>query len=165
MQRILPSLAPVSVLVAVLAFCPAAQAQTTAADPIGDLIAKVLSVFDGPAMKLKATLYHVGAKGVGNRDSLGCAVSPMRTLAVDPRYIPRRTMVYIEETVGITMPDGTRHDGIWYASDTGGKIKGGRIDLFTGSGKASMREFYKRNLNLGILTAVKIGAFRGCPPR
>ena len=42
----------------------------------------------------------------------------------DPRYIPRRTRLFIPETVGMRMPDGTLHDGYWYASDTGGAIKG-----------------------------------------
>ena len=86
MKRTLACLATLTLL----ASAPAAKAET--ADPIGDLISKALSVIGSPALKLKATLYHAGAKGVGGRDSLGCAVSPMRTLAVDPGYIPKRTI-------------------------------------------------------------------------
>ena len=33
------------------------------------------------------------------------------------------------------LPGGGMHDGYWYASDTGGAIKGARIDLFTGPGE------------------------------
>ena len=111
---------------------------------------------------VKATLYHAGAKGVGVLDSLGCKVVPMRTLAVDKSIIPRRTVVFIKETVGLKMPDGQAHDGYWYASDIGGAIKGQRVDLYTGHNAASMKTM--RQLNLSTLTAVKVGQFKGCPP-
>ncbi len=159
MKRTLACLATL----ALLASAPAAKAQS--ADPIGDLISKAMSSANGQGLRLKATLYHIGARGVGSRDSLGCTVSPMRTLAVDPTFIPRRTVVFIEETVGMTMPDGSKHDGLWYASDTGGAIKGQRIDLFTGQGSGSMGQFLKRGLNLSVLSARKVGTFSGCPPR
>jgi len=143
----------------------ASNAQAAANDPIGDL---VTSIFSGAlpgsgVFNVKATLYHAGAKGVGGLDSLGCRVVPMRTLAVDKNIIPRRTVVFIKETVGIKMPDGQAHDGYWYASDIGGAIKGQRIDLYTGHGAASMKPMQK--LNLGTLTAVKVGQFTGCPPK
>ena len=60
----------------------------------------------------------------------------MRTAAVDGVHAPRRTVLFIKETVGLPMPDGSRHDGYWYASDVGGAIHAGRIDLFTGQGAA-----------------------------
>jgi 3D (Asp-Asp-Asp) domain-containing protein len=143
----------------------ASNAQAANNDPVGDLITSVLSgALPGSGVfNVKATLYHAGAKGVGALDSLGCRVAPMRTLAVDPRIIPRRTVVFIKETVGLKMPDGKPHDGYWYASDVGGAIKGQRIDLYTGNGSASMRPMQK--LNLSTLTAVKVGQFKGCPPR
>jgi 3D (Asp-Asp-Asp) domain-containing protein len=72
-------------------------------------------------------------------------------------------VVFIKETVGIKMPDGQAHDGYWYASDIGSAIKGQRIDLYTGHGAASMKPMQK--LNLGTLTAVKVGNFTGCPPK
>jgi 3D (Asp-Asp-Asp) domain-containing protein len=159
MKRTLACLATLAMAV----FAGAAQAQT--ADPIGDLISRSVPSFDSPAMRLKATLYHIGAKGVGGRDSLGCRVSPMRTLAVDPTLIPRRTIVFIKETVGMKLPDGSVHDGRWYASDTGGAIKGSRIDLFTGKGAGSMGQFLKAGLSRGIVSAQKVGTFKGCPPR
>jgi 3D (Asp-Asp-Asp) domain-containing protein len=116
-----------------------------------------------PGWNVKATLYHAGAKGVGVLDSLGCRVVAMRTAAVDKNLIPKGSILFIKETVGLRMPDGSVHDGYWYASDTGGAIKGQRIDLFTGFSAASMSPL--RALNLASLTAVKVGEFKGCPPR
>ena len=142
----------------------ASNAQAAPNDPVGDLITSVISgALPGTGVfNVKATLYHAGARGVGVLDSLGCKVVPMRTLAVDKSIIPRRTVVFIKETVGLKMPDGQPHDGYWYASDVGGAIKGKRIDLYTGHGAASMKPMQK--LSLATLTAVKVGEFKGCPP-
>ena len=143
----------------------ASNAQAANNDPVGDLLSSVLSgALPGTGVfNVKATLYHAGAKGVGALDSLGCRVVPMRTIAVDKTIIPRRTIIFIKETVGLKMPDGKPHDGYWYASDVGGAIKGQRVDLYTGHGSASMKPMMK--LNLSTLTAVKVGKFDGCPPR
>ena len=158
MKRTLACLATL----AVATFAGAAQADSI--DPIGELISRAAPAPTAD-MRLKATLYHVGAKGVGALDSLGCKVSPMRTLAVDPTLIPRRTIVFIKETVGMKLPGGGEHDGRWYASDIGGAIKGSRIDLFTGQGRASMQQFLRAGLSLGTVNAAKVGTFKGCPPR
>jgi 3D (Asp-Asp-Asp) domain-containing protein len=158
LRRRLAALAAVSTLFG------AVEAQAAPTDPIGDLLMSVLtgSVPGSPGYKLKATLYHAGARGVGALDSLGCKVVAMRTAAVDATLIPRRTVLFIKETVGLPMPDGTTHDGYWYASDVGGAIKGQRIDLYTGRGGASMKPMMP--LNLSKLSAVKVGEFKGCPP-
>jgi len=140
------------------------NAHAASADPVGDLIMSVVTgaLPSGPGWNLKATLYHAGAKGVGALDALGCKVVAMRTAAVDKNLIPKRSVLFIKETVGMKMPDGSVHDGYWYASDVGGAIKGKRIDLFTGAGARSMKP--ARELNLASLTAVKVGEFKGCPP-
>ena len=140
-------------------------AHAAPSDPIGDLLMNALTgAVPGSAdYRLKATLYHAGAKGVGGLDSLGCKVVAMRTAAIDKSLIPRRTILFIKETVGLSMPDGSAHDGYWYASDVGGAIKGQRIDLFTGSGSGSMKPL--RPLNMSQLTVTKAGQFKGCPPR
>ena len=151
---------------AVIPFIAASSnAHAASNDPVGDLITSVMTgnLPGAPIFNLKATLYHAGAKGVGALDSLGCKVVPMRTVAVDKTLIPRRTVLFIKETVGVKMPDGKLHDGYWYASDVGGAIKGERIDLYTGSGAASMKPV--RQLNLAKLSAVKVGTFKGCPPQ
>ena len=140
-------------------------AHAAPSDPIGDLLMNALTgAVPGSAdYRLKATLYHAGAKGVGALDSLGCKVVAMRTAAIDKSLIPRRTILFIKETVGLSMPDGSAHDGYWYASDVGGAIKGQRIDLYTGSGSGSMKPL--RPLNLAQLTVTKAGEFKGCPPK
>jgi 3D (Asp-Asp-Asp) domain-containing protein len=158
-------LAALAAALSVLFSTSAAQADEPKVDPIGDIIKQAVEVSAEAAMKLTATLYHGGAPGIRGLDSLGCAVSPMRTLAVDPKVIPKRSIVFIEETVGMVMPNGKPHDGLWYASDVGGAIKGQKIDLFTGSGKGSMSPFMDRRLNLAKLTAHRVGAFKGCPPK
>lgn len=110
----------------------------------------------------RVNLYHAGGGGATGNDSLGCRPIPMRTMAVDPRYIPRRTRLFIPETVGMRLPDGTLHDGYWYASDTGGAIKGQKIDLYTGHGRGSMRPAMR--FNQRRLTLIDAGRFEGCPP-
>lgn len=110
----------------------------------------------------RANLYHAGGGGATGNDSLGCRPIAMRTVATDPRYIPRRTRLFIRETVGMRMADGSIHDGYWYASDTGGAIKGQKIDLYTGQGRGSMSPAMP--LNQRRLTIVNAGRFDGCPP-
>lgn len=143
----------------------ASAAKAESSDIIGDLIAR--TVADAPAkaaVLLQARLYHGGGRGIRALDSLGCRVSAMRTLAVDPRIIPRRTVLFIKETVGMLLPNGGVHDGYWYASDIGGGIKGKRIDMFTGLDAGSMRQFMKRRLNVASISATPVGTFAGCPP-
>lgn len=160
-------LAALSVLLCLLCAAPAFAADKAKNDPVGDLIEDAAQAIQKFAtdMRLRATFYHAGAGGVGARDSLGCQVVSMRTLAVDPHIIPRHSIVFIAETVGLILPDGSRHDGMWYASDIGGAIKGSKVDLYTGSGSASMKQFFEKKLNTAVLNAVKVGTFTGCPPR
>lgn len=164
-------------LVAASVLALASNASGSQSDPIGDFLHSVAmqpvttqsataapeTEAAGPELQLHATLYHAGASGVGNRDSLGCRVVPMRTVATDPKVIPRRSILFIKETVGMELPDGGAHDGIWYASDTGGAIKGQRIDLYSGSGSGSMKAFYARGINKGVVKAKTVGQFDGCP--
>lgn len=115
-----------------------------------------------PRWTARVNLYHAGGGGATGNDSLGCRPIAMRTIATDPRYIPRRTRLFIPETVGMRMADGTIHDGYWYASDTGGAIKGRKIDLYTGHGRGSMSPAMR--FNQRRLTLVDAGRFEGCPP-
>jgi len=135
----------------------------TASDPIGDLISAALTgALPGSAdFYLKATLYHAGERGMREMDSLGCKVVPMRTAAVDGIAVKRHSLLFIKETVGLPMPDGRAHDGYWFASDAGGSIHRGRIDLFTGDGSSSMGPML--HLNMATLTVAKVGEFKGCP--
>jgi 3D (Asp-Asp-Asp) domain-containing protein len=143
---------------------PAAAPSPPLADPLGDLVTSAItgSLPGSADYYLKATLYHAGERGMRALDSLGCKVVAMRTAAVDGIALPRHTILFIKETVGLPMPDGSRHDGYWYASDVGTAIHRGRIDLFTGDGAHSMSPLMP--LNLATLTVMKAGVFHGCPP-
>lgn len=140
-----------------------AQAQEARPAPVAPTPADRVEASFIPTWLVKATLYHGGARGVGPRDALGCRTVPMRTAAVDPHIIPRRAVLFIAETVGMPLPGGGRHDGYWYASDTGGAIKGARIDLFTGETSTSMGQALK--LSLKRISASQVGRFDGCPRR
>lgn len=70
---------------------------------------------------------HPYGRGIGN-----CALIPFHTIAVDPKKIPLGSIVKIDKTVGMRLPDGSVHDGIWRAEDVGGAINNDRIDIFTG---------------------------------
>jgi 3D (Asp-Asp-Asp) domain-containing protein len=156
MKRILAGLATLAMVLG------ASGARARPLDPIGDLIDNVVAQAK-PILAtfwLKATLYHSGG-GMRGTDSLGCHVVPMRTAAVDGVALRRHSILFIRETVGLPMPGGGRHDGYWYASDVGGAIHKGRIDLFTGQGAGSMRPLMA--LNLATLTVAKVGEFAGCP--
>ena len=157
LKRILACLAALAVVL------PTTGANAETTDPIGDLLAHVAAAV-APILAtfgLKVTLYHGGGHGIRDRDSLGCKVVPMRTAAVDGVVVRRHALLFIKETVGLPMPDGRRHDGYWYASDVGGAIHKGRIDLFTGNGAASMGPLMP--LNLTTLTVAQVGEFQGCP--
>jgi 3D (Asp-Asp-Asp) domain-containing protein len=132
-------------------------------DPIGELIRKTEDAAEDAVdeLEVKATLYYARIKGMSARDSLGCKLAPMRTVAVDPAVFPRHSVLFIKQTVGMKLPDGTLHDGYWYASDVGRAIKGLHVDLFTGITAKSMRAF--QPLNLATVSAVKVGTFEGCP--
>jgi 3D (Asp-Asp-Asp) domain-containing protein len=163
MKRLLGCLATLALALSTTG-ASAAPALDLNSDPIGDLITSALTggVPGAVDFHLKATLYHAGGRGIRALDSLGCKVVAMRTAAVDGVHVPRRTLLFIKETVGMPMPDGSKHDGYWYASDVGGAIHSGRIDLFTGVGAASMAPMMP--LNLATLSVMRAGVFQGCPP-
>ena len=100
-----------------------------------------------------------GSAGLSGLSSGGHAHGHRRTA----QRVPRRSIIFIRETVGIRMPDGSLHDGIWYVSDVGPAIRGQRIDLFTGMGRSSMDPIM--HLNTDHLSVVRMGTFEGCPPR
>lgn len=96
-------------------------------------------------------------------DALGCPLVPFRSAAVDMSVVPKRARLFLAETVGMQLPSGGRHDGIWYAVDTGKSIEGDRIDLFVGAGKASMAIAYKHGIShLKPLSTSIRGSVSGC---
>lgn len=77
---------------------------------------------------------HPAGKGAGQR-----ALVPFRSVAIDPRFVPLGTPLYIPELRGLPLPAlapgqvEERHDGCVRADDTGGGIRRREVDLFVGS--------------------------------
>lgn len=58
---------------------------------------------------------------------------PFKSVAVDPRFVPLGTTLYLPELRGLPLPDGTLHDGCVRADDTGGNIRRRELDFFVES--------------------------------
>ncbi|MCR1899520.1 G5 domain-containing protein [Irregularibacter muris] len=88
-------------------------------------------------MTVTATAYSQGDAGVGNTTSVG---APLKrgVIAVDPRVIPYYTRLYVPGY------------GFGQALDTGGAIKGNRIDLAMGSRAEALR-YGRRKVKIYLL--------------
>ena len=64
-------------------------------------------------------------RGAGTRPLI-----PFKSVAVDTRVIQIGEPLYIPEFDGMHLPDGSIHDGCVRATDTGGGIKGRKMDFF-----------------------------------
>lgn len=88
--------------------------------------------YDHPVGRTRYKLAR-GEFGDGVRNFI---LRPFRTIAVDPDVIPYGRVIYIPQARGLsfTLPDGTtrKHDGYFFAGDTGGLIKRKHIDVFLG---------------------------------
>jgi len=77
----------------------------------------------------------VVSKGFGDGVA-GYKLVPFRTIAVNKNRIPYGTVLFIPKARGktIILPDGSKvkHDGFFFAGDTGSEIKDNHIDVFTG---------------------------------
>ena len=82
----------------------------------------------GTCFKALSIDEHPLGRGVQAR-----ALFPFRSIAVDPRFIPIGSPVFVPELVGVRLPDGTRHDGCLRADDQGGAIKLHKMDFFVES--------------------------------
>lgn len=81
-----------------------------------------------------------------------CRLKRWRTMAVDSRVIPLGTIVKIDETVGLKLPDGTLHDGYWQAEDTGGEVRNAHVDLYVGDGDKGGAALDAAGIHLKALT-------------
>ncbi len=80
--------------------------------------------------------------------SLGLELTPLRSIAVDRKYIPLGTMLYLDSTI-----NGKRISQTVMAQDTGGAIKGSvRADMFLGYGEQAKESagMLKSDLSLWI---------------
>jgi cell wall-associated NlpC family hydrolase len=71
-----------------------------------------------------------------------------RTIAVDPKVIPYGSVVAIK------VPSMPEYSGLYLAEDTGGAIKGKRIDILI-KGKSATAKFGRRNVEVAILEVGK----------
>ena len=79
---------------------------------------------------------------------LGCddrALTAFRSVAVDPSIVPMGARLYIPEADGVSLGGDTCHDGVFYAQDVGGLIRGKRIDIYLGT-EANMGPFASTSL-------------------
>ncbi|GAB6928008.1 hypothetical protein JCM10914A_19910 [Paenibacillus sp. JCM 10914] len=89
------------------------------------------------------TAYSSEQKGIGTRTASGTRVTEGRTIAVDPSIIPIGWWVYIE---GI---------GFRRAEDTGGAIKGNKIDVYYDSLKSAVNFGRKNGRTVYVIGPVK----------
>ena len=66
-------------------------------------------------------------------DALGHGLVPFRSIAIDRKVLEMGRLYLVRELWGLKLPDGTIHDGVVHACDTGGGIIGNHIDWFIGS--------------------------------
>jgi len=82
-------------------------------------------------------IFYVVNTGDSPLGTEGVALTPQRSMAVDPRHIPLGAPVWVDTTT----PDGTPWRRLMMAQDTGAAIKGPvRGDLFWGSGDAAFAQ-------------------------
>lgn len=88
------------------------------------------------------TAYSSEEPGIGNRTASGTRVTEGRTIAVDPSVIPIGWWVYIE---GL---------GFRRAEDTGGAIKGNKVDVYYDS-LSHARNFGRKSRTIYVIGPVK----------
>lgn len=94
--------------------------------------------------------YFVPAVGPFGDGVAGYKLVPYRTIAVDKSLIPYGTVIFIPSARGeqVITPSGAilKHDGYFFAADTGGALKGNHIDTFCGlSSTNCLPSFIKNN--------------------
>ena len=82
----------------------------------------------------KGTSHPAYGRTANGTNLAGHSLYSARAIAVDPRIIPLGTRVKIQ----FKDPEMRRFNGVYTAVDTGGAIKGNRIDLFAGEGAESL---------------------------
>lgn len=98
----------------------------------------------------KATAYSSSAEENGKWGAVDYFGNPLKlgTIAVDPKVIPFGTKVYITGYNFAGLPAG---GFIAKASDTGGAIKGTRIDIFVPGTRAHVSPFGFQNVKVYVL--------------
>ena len=82
----------------------------------------------------KSYIFFRELTGPGPLGALGRPVTPLVSIAADPRFVP------LGAPVVLAAMDESRADGLWVAQDTGGAIRGpNRFDTFWGAGAEAAR--------------------------
>jgi membrane-bound lytic murein transglycosylase A len=78
------------------------------------------------------------AEGIGPQGAMGVALTPERSIAVDPRTTPLGSPVWLSTSYPNASPDEKPLQRLMLAQDTGGAIRGPvRADFYWGSGPAA----------------------------
>lgn len=96
--------------------------------------------------KFKMSFYSLDRRCVGESEGYGKSgrkVIPFKSVAVNPKVIPLDTFLYIEGY------------GVVQIDDTGSKVKGRKIDLFTNWSYEKMMQEGIKNVNVYLLERVK----------
>ncbi|MFF2480809.1 3D domain-containing protein [Paenibacillus sp. NPDC058071] len=101
-------------------------------------------------LSIVATAYSAAASENGGWGAVDYFGNPLAvgTIAVDPNVIPLGTKVYVSGYNHAGLPSGGM---IAYAKDTGGAIKGNRIDIFVPGTSQQVSTFGYQNVSVFIL--------------
>lgn len=101
-------------------------------------------------LDVKATAYSASAQENGGYGAVDYFGNPLQlgTIAVDPSVIPLGSTVYIEGYNFDGLPAGGM---LAKATDTGGAIKGNRIDIFVPGSPSKAKQFGLQNVKVHVL--------------
>ena len=118
----------------VLATVPAAYAKQMTREGSGRLPDGRTLVVTGECPCARSPCFHDETKHYWGTGAAGRGLVPYRSIAVDRDVVPLGTRLWIEELDGVALPNAplALHDGCVIADDTGGKIKGTKLDFFVG---------------------------------
>lgn len=105
---------------------------------------KVTKVSSKPTAKRTFTV-EATAYGTGTKTATGTRPKAGRTISVDPKVIPLGSIVRVESD---TFPSV---NGVYKAEDTGGAIKGRKIDIFMEGSRKHLLDFGRRKVKVTIL--------------
>ncbi|WP_136607551.1 3D domain-containing protein [Paenibacillus dokdonensis] len=135
---------PVEAVVKTAAVKSTSTAQTKKAVSSNNRVSKAGVDFSYKKLiHVSMTAYSAGEPGIGTRTATGTRVTEGRTIAVDPNVVPLGWWVYIE---GV---------GFRRAEDTGGAIKGNKIDIYYDSVKRANSFGRKSGLKVYVIGPVK----------
>lgn len=92
-------------------------------------------------LQVRVINQQIYPSGVG---AAGVALQPLRSIASD-RHFPFGTSLYIPDLGHILRQNGQEHNGCFVVHDRGGRIRGQRLDLFTGS-RQVFRRFFRQSI-------------------